>query len=153
MTVWLVDTHGRAMTIRDVMLHHVVFYRVAGLAGRLQWRPGEAIYGTGEENQQLRLPRGYGYRVRRGDRWRMNAMLMSHSVSGERVCGVSRHGDHRRAAEAGAPFWVRASGCGDQVATRSGAAAAGLDGHAHVRLESAVRRADRRRRRPSARRR
>ena len=28
-------------------------------------RSGEAIYGTGEEREDLRLPGGYGYRVRK----------------------------------------------------------------------------------------
>ena len=81
MTASLVDRRGRAITIRDVMLHHIVFHRV-----RRSRRPlavlelsGEPIYGTGEEKQDLRLPRGYGYRIRRADRWRITAMLMSHS--------------------------------------------------------------------------
>src|SRR4051794_5826234 len=57
----LVDRRGRRVTIRDVMLHHVVFRRL--------WHPrvrrpctsglGEAFYGTGEENQSLRFPAGY----------------------------------------------------------------------------------------------
>jgi plastocyanin len=118
MSARLVDTHGRAVTIRDVMLHHLVFFRrrpdpaASVCSGKQQ----EAFYGTGEENQQLRLPAGYGYRVRRADRWRMNAMLMSHSVRtlrvrveyrvtvaiGERLTGV-------------VPFWVRANGCGSST--------------------------------------
>jgi plastocyanin len=77
---------------------------------------GEPIYGTGEERQQLRLPRGYGYRVHRRDRWRITAMLMSHSaravpayiryrvtvVTGRRLTPVH-------------PFWIRANGCGRNV--------------------------------------
>ena len=42
-------------------------------------RDGEAIYGTGEEREDLRLPGGYGYRVHKADKWRITAMLMSHS--------------------------------------------------------------------------
>ena len=74
----LVDMRGRPVTIRDVMLHHVVFYkRVAPAsqsvcAGKTQ----EAFYGTGEEKEQLRLPEGYGYPVAKAERWKMNAMLM-----------------------------------------------------------------------------
>ena len=37
---------------------------------------GEAFYGTGEEDRGC-AARGYGYRTAR-DRWRMNAMVMSH---------------------------------------------------------------------------
>ena len=82
MNVRLVDRRGRPITIRDVMLHHVVFHRRARLASRgpCSSRGGEPIYGTGEERQALRFPRGYGYRIRRGDRWRVTAMLMSHSA-------------------------------------------------------------------------
>ena len=74
---------------------------------------GEPIYGTGEENQQLRLPRGYGYRIRQADRWRINAMLMSHSDAPANVYIRYRVTvDDRQAAEPVRPFWVRANGCG-----------------------------------------
>ena len=118
MTVDLVDARGRPITIRDVMLHHVVFHRRARLGERGPCTSpyGEPIYGTGEEKQDLRLPAGYGYRIRRGDRWRVTAMLMSHSirpkvayiryrvkvVTGKRLTPVR-------------PFWLRANGCGKQV--------------------------------------
>ena len=118
MTVDLVDKRGRAITIRDVMLHHVVFHRRGRSAerGPCTNRYSEPIYGTGEEKQDLRFPRGYGYRIRRGDRWRVTAMLMSHSirpknayiryrvkvVTGKRLTAVR-------------PFWLRANGCGKQV--------------------------------------
>ena len=44
---------GRPVTIRDVMLHHVVFSRRRATAvhGACPARPSEAFYGTGEENQ------------------------------------------------------------------------------------------------------
>jgi hypothetical protein len=110
----LVDTRGRAVTIRDVMLHHVTFRR--------QWRParrvactsggGEAFYGTGEEDQSLRLPPGYGYRVRRRDRWRMTAMLMSHSTRSVGVFVEYRVTvDTDRRLTPVHAFWVRANGC------------------------------------------
>ena len=110
----LVDRHGRPVTIRDVMLHHVVFRR--------PWSPsvrhpctsprGEAFYGTGEENQSLRLPQGYGYRLRRGDRWRMSAMLMSHSLRHRRVFVEYRVVVDTRSLTPVRAFWVRADGCG-----------------------------------------
>src|SRR3954469_24543330 len=87
MSARLVDTRGRVVTIRDVMLHHLVFFprRPDPSASACTGKSQEAFYGTGEENQSLQLPAGYGYRLRRGDRWRMNAMLMSHSVRSLRV--------------------------------------------------------------------
>jgi plastocyanin len=118
MTVDLVDARGRPITIRDVMLHHVTFHRRARLGERGPCTSpySEPIYGTGEEKQDLRLPAGYGYRIRRDDRWRVTAMLMSHSirpkqayiryrvkvVTGKRLTPVR-------------PFWLRANGCGKQV--------------------------------------
>jgi plastocyanin len=118
MTVRLVDRRGRPITIRDVMLHHVVFHRRARLASRgpCSSHGGEPIYGTGEERQALRFPRGYGYRIRRGDRWRVTAMLMSHSVAARNA-----YIEYRVTVRTGArltpvhPFWIRANGCGKQV--------------------------------------
>jgi plastocyanin len=118
MTVRLVDGRGRRITVRDVMLHHVVFHRI-GRSGDL-WRctgaGGEAFYGTGEERQVLRLPGGYGYRIRHDDSWRMTAMLMSHSVRALHV-----YVQYRVTVSSVArlklvrPFWVRANGCGHAV--------------------------------------
>ena len=114
----LVDTRGKVVTIRDVMLHHTVFYRRGApesksvCAGKAQ----EAFYGTGEEDEQLRLPPGYGYPVAKHDRWKMNAMLMSHSQRSVRV-----QVEYTVTVETGVklepviPLWVRANGCGDAV--------------------------------------
>ena len=118
MNVGLVDARNRPITIRDVMLHHVVFHRRTQEKRRGACTSGgsEPIYGTGEERQVLRFPPGYGYRIRRGDRWRVTAMLMSHSirpknayiryrvkvVTGKRLTAVR-------------PFWLRANGCGKRV--------------------------------------
>jgi plastocyanin len=118
MTASLVDGKGREITIRDVMLHHLVFHHVGPRPdmGPCTSRSGEAIYGTGEEQQDLRLPAGYGYRVRAGDKWRVTAMLMSHS---ERI--VNAYIKYKmtvvtgRAMKSVQPFWVRANGCGGQT--------------------------------------
>src|SRR5689334_23546995 len=60
MSARLVDRRGRAITIRDVMLHHLVFHRVGPRPelGPCTSGAGEAIYGTGEEDEELRLPGG-----------------------------------------------------------------------------------------------
>jgi hypothetical protein len=113
MSVRLVDGHGRAVTIRDVMLHHVVFFqRHSPRSTPCGGRNEEAFYGTGEENQRLRLPPGYGYRIARGSQWRMHTMLMSHSARTRAV-----YVQYRVTVVTGAamtpvrPYWVRASGC------------------------------------------
>src|SRR4051812_32563749 len=118
MTASLVDRRGRAITIRDVMLHHLVFHHqgLRPALGPCTNRGGEAIYGTGEEQEDLRLPGGYGYRVRKADKWRVTAMLMSHS---ER--SIDAYIQYKvtvvtgRAMKSVQPFWVRANGCGPQV--------------------------------------
>src|SRR3954470_16315697 len=78
----LVDRAGRPVTIRDVMLHHSFFHRERAAPGRqpCAGTGGEPFYGTGEEDESLQLPTGYGYRVQASDRWTMRAMLMSHTV-------------------------------------------------------------------------
>jgi plastocyanin len=118
MSARLVDRRGRPITIRDVMLHHFVFHRRGRprTSGDCSNEGGEPIYGTGEERQQLRLPPGYGYRIHRHDRWRITAMLMSHSVR-----EVRSYIRYRVTVVTGKrltpvyPFWVRANGCGPSV--------------------------------------
>jgi plastocyanin len=110
----LVDAHGRAVTIRDVMLHHTVFFQQQPTVGLNDCggRKREAFYGTGEEDESLRLPAGYGYRTHANSRWSMNAMLMSHSTRllnvyiRYRVTVVTGRRMHEVR-----PFWVRASAC------------------------------------------
>jgi plastocyanin len=118
MTADLVDRKNRPITIRDVMLHHLVFHRQGriGLRGDCSSRYSEPIYGTGEERQKLRFPPGYGYRIRRGDRWRITSMLMSHSIRAKnayiRYRVTVRTGERMTPVR---PIWVRANGCGKQV--------------------------------------
>ena len=88
------------------MLHHVFFvnhgrFRGDRRAGDCRRRNGETFYGTGEEDQAIELPAGYGYRLRKRDRWRVGWMFMNHRHMRERVyLAVHGHG-HRRAAHPG----------------------------------------------------
>ena len=115
----LVDRQGRIVTIRDVMLHHVFFSQER--AARENWQcagsKDEVFYGTGEENQSLRLPAGYGYPIRRGAKWKMKAMLMSHSLRAMdvyvRYRVTVRTGRRLKPVH---PFWLRAKGCERSVA-------------------------------------
>jgi plastocyanin len=110
----LVDGKGRRVTIRDVMLHHIVFhrYRKSDVKGQCTSGRIEPFYGTGEENQSLNLPKGYGYRTRAKDKWHMAAMLMSHS---ERLMDVYIEYtvtiDTTSRLTPVKAFWVRANGC------------------------------------------
>lgn len=87
----VVDASGRPVPQQRVMLHHVLFMNKGRFRGDrrstdcVRNTPHEKFYGTGEEAQALVLPRGYGYRLRDGDRWRMGYMLMNHTSRPARV--------------------------------------------------------------------
>jgi plastocyanin len=114
MTAELQYEDGRRVPIQRVMLHHLVFLASGQGAGRTSCdgRAGEPFYGTGEEHQDLVLPDGYGYRVAPHMRWRMQAMLMSHSEEGQQVRVVYRYTIVTgRALTPVKPLWLRANGC------------------------------------------
>src|SRR3954453_16833366 len=111
----LVARAGRAVSIRHVMLHHVVFLNRGRFAGdrkpKCGARFGEPFYGTGEENQSLELPDGYGYRSRPKDLWKMQTMLMSHTPTDRKVwVEYTMTMTERRLAPV-TPYWVRTTNC------------------------------------------
>ncbi|HEV3000482.1 MAG TPA: hypothetical protein VGW75_07075 [Solirubrobacteraceae bacterium] len=80
----VVDRRGRQLPVSRMMLHHLTF-KDLGSPGRTRrdvtyckGSLGERFYGTGEEDRELVFPAGYGYRVRKRDRWDANWMLMNH---------------------------------------------------------------------------
>ena len=112
----LVYKSGKAVPIKRVMLHHVVFMNAGRFRGDREsscpGRSGQPFWGTGEERERLILPNGYGYHVRAKDRWFMQTMLMSHSQSVERVYVQYRFTFVRqRPMIPVTPYWVRANGC------------------------------------------
>lgn len=108
----LVDARGRPVRINKVMLHHVVFIDDSRHHNACPGRKGAPFYGTGEENERLVLPPGYGYRTHRGDRWRVVAMFMSHQLQARvvylryRITVVTG----RKMSDV-LPLWLRADGC------------------------------------------
>jgi plastocyanin len=113
MDAHLVDAEGRRVSIRNVMLHHIVFITSgAKKNGSCPGRGGEPFWGTGEERQPLKLPEGYGYRIAARDTWRMQTMLMSHSLKAHvvRVAYTVRMvvGATLKRVK---PLWLRANGC------------------------------------------
>jgi hypothetical protein len=106
----VVDRAGRPIPVQRVMLHHIV-YKTSGrrdpvCGGR------QSFYGTGEENQSLRLPSGYGYRVHRSDRWTTGWMLMNHRSLTERAyIEYTAWIETSRRLRHVIPYWVRATGC------------------------------------------
>jgi plastocyanin len=112
----LVYKSGKSVPIKRVMLHHVVFLNAGrhrhDRASSCPGRSGQPFYGTGEERERLILPNGYGYHVGAKDRWFMQTMLMSHSLSVEKVYVQYRFTFVRkRPMTPVTPFWVRANGC------------------------------------------
>lgn len=106
----VVDRRGRPIPVRRVMLHHIVYKntrRKDGVCGGF-----ESFYGTGEENETLRFPPGYGYRVRRGDRWRTGWMLMNHRNRRQRAyIEYTAWVETSKRLQSVIPYWVRATGC------------------------------------------
>jgi plastocyanin len=82
----LVDAAGRPVPQQRVMLHHV-FFTNQSRGGHGDCRPArtETFYGTGEEDQEIRMPPGYGYRIHRADRWKVGWMFMNHRHTRDRV--------------------------------------------------------------------
>ena len=111
----LVDARGRPVNSDRVVLHHVVFLNQGRFPGdresKCGARFGEPFYGTGEENQALDLPRGYGYRSRPKDVWKMQAMLMSHSAKVQRFYVEYRMHVTEARREPVTPYWVRVTNC------------------------------------------
>lgn len=94
MKVDVVDRDGTPVSIRRLMLHHIVFSNVGAKLGEKHDRTCDSItaldsqtafpnvaerfYAAGEERSELDLPSGYGYRSKRSDQWVMTYMLMNH---------------------------------------------------------------------------
>jgi plastocyanin len=119
MDAWLIDDRGKRVSIRKVMLHHIVFINTGYKGGppkktTCKGRGGEPFWGTGEEKQPLILPAGYGYQVSERDQWSMQAMLMSHDLQAHTVRVVFKvrvvTGEQLKRVK---PLWLRANGCTD----------------------------------------
>src|SRR6478752_4603567 len=77
---FVVDGRGRRLASNRVMLHHAVFRRtIKPFWDRdcLARRDTEPFYATGEEDETLRLPAGFGLPVKRRDGWLVRWMLMN----------------------------------------------------------------------------
>jgi plastocyanin len=111
----LVDGNGDRVLVNEAMLHHVFFRNLDRLRvkGNCPTQLPEVFYGTGEEDEALDLPEGYGYRLRGKDRWEMHGMLMSHRYRpGHVYVQYSGKVDTDPDLQNVRPLWVRANGCG-----------------------------------------
>jgi hypothetical protein len=115
MHAFVVDSRGRRLASDRVMLHHAVFRRdITPYYDRdcLARRDTEPFYATGEENETLRLPTGYGLRVKRTDGWLVRWMLMNHTDNHYAVyIGYDVRVDTSRTVVPVRPFWMRVISC------------------------------------------
>jgi plastocyanin len=137
----VVDKRGRRIPVRRLMLHHVLYKnlgrfkddRSPGICGETK----QSFFGTGEENQALKLPEGYGYRIHRRDHWHISWMLMNHrNRRANAYIQYTAKIETKRKLRAVTPYWVRVTGCGNAVdpiynvpggAARGSTAATSLD--------------------------
>jgi plastocyanin len=97
----LVDSKGRLIPIKRLMLHHIVFSNLGPALGAKQDATcgtftaldsvsripamAERFYGAGEERMKLSLPPGYGYRIDAADMWAVTWMVMNHRAVPDRA--------------------------------------------------------------------
>lgn len=86
----VVDSSNHFVPQQKVMLHHVAYVNQGRFDGDVSThychtKPAERFYGTGEEDQSLLLPPGYGYPVHHNDRWRAGFMVMNHRFQARKV--------------------------------------------------------------------
>jgi plastocyanin len=117
MDAFIVDKRNRVIPQSKVMLHHLVFKNLGHSTNvrRDGACPGsrgdQRFYGESEELRALTLPRGYGYRIDREDRWRMGWMVMNHTHR-VRQAWIRYHVkiDTRRLRPV-TPYWLSVMGC------------------------------------------
>ena len=117
MDAFVVDKHDEVIPQNVVMLHHLVL-KDQGHSGNAKLdgacpgsRGDQRFYGESEELRALTLPKGYGYRIDREDRWRMGWMLMNHTHRVQ-VGWIRYHMkiDTRRLRSV-TPYWLSVLGC------------------------------------------
>lgn len=112
---YVVDDGGHHLSSDQVMLHHAVFRRLItphfdrDCAAR---RDSEPFYATGEEDETLSLPSGYGMRLGPHERWLLRWMLMNHTDRQFRVfIRYDVRVDTSRTIVPVVPLWLRVVSC------------------------------------------
>ena len=96
MSVDVVDEDGTPVSIKRLMLHHIVFAKLGtSPAGCDQYTAFDAnqklpaaaapFYGAGEERNVLALPPGYGVKMEEKEPWLMVWMLMNHKKTTDKA--------------------------------------------------------------------
>lgn len=115
---YVVDARGRRLDSSQVMLHHAVFRRRITPKYDRECntrRDTEPFYATGEEDETLRLPAGYGLRVGPHDRWLVRWMLMNHTERAHKVfIRYDVKVDTSRTIVPVRPVWARVVACREE---------------------------------------
>jgi hypothetical protein len=130
MHAFVVDRRGRRLPSTQVMLHHAVFRRLLikprydADCGRI--RDSEPFYATGEEDEALRLPTGYGIPTRPQSHWRVRWMLMNHTDRPQRAfVRYTVRVDTSSLAAPVVPLWLRVLKCSENFFAVPGGGGAG----------------------------
>ena len=112
----VVDAAGEPIPLQRLMLHHILYKNWGRFDGEKRdpvcGGTSESFYGTGEENQTVRFPAGYGYPIHTGDRWQTSWMLMNHrNVPDEAYIEYRAVVDDDPAIRPLTPYWLRVTGC------------------------------------------
>lgn len=112
----VVDAAGEPIPLERLMLHHILYKNWGRFDGEKRdpvcGGTSESFYGTGEENQTVRFPAGYGYPIHTGDRWQTSWMLMNHrNVPDEAYIEYRAVVDDDPAIRPLTPYWLRVTGC------------------------------------------
>lgn len=96
MSVDVVDADGTPVSIKRLMLHHIVFLKLGDRpAGCDKYTAFDAdqslpalarpFYGAGEERNKLAFPPGYGLKLSSKESWLMTWMLMNHKKTEDKA--------------------------------------------------------------------
>jgi plastocyanin len=128
MDVDVTNVNGQPMSIKRLMLHHIVFLNVGEKFGDKQDATCDRItmfdarttlpaqmerfYAAGEERATLDLPPGYGYGLKKAETWGIVWMFMNHRAQSDKAfiryrVSVDTAPDLVRTT----PYWLDAANC------------------------------------------
>ena len=128
MDVDVTDADGTPISIKRLMLHHIVFLNLGTTIGDKKdatcgqftmWDErttlpglGERFYAAGEERARFEVPKGYGYRSADKDQWGMTWMVMNHRKQADRAY-IRYHVTVDTAADLTpvTPYWLDVANC------------------------------------------
>ncbi len=128
MSVDITDRDGTPVSIKRLMLHHIVFLNLGAKLGDRRdstcgafemWDAksslpgfGERFYAAGEERAVLDMPEGYGYRSTADETWGMTWMVMNHrGISDSAYVRYTVTVDTAPEVVPATPYWLDVANC------------------------------------------